>query len=200
MTRNHVGPIPDDITYGFVSAVVGDFLYVMGGRRNKDKKKDKRVHKYDFAAKTWLPCAPIPQNDGSGTQSGEAWGDKIYVLGGGEDEPLGPAILQIYDTAQDSWSRGPDLGAPHETAVSVAVDGKVYFFGGFEDAWEPGKLVDRETVNIYDTATDTWSTGPPLQPARADSAIAWVGDRFHLIGGYVGPGGTAIALHEVLYP
>lgn len=56
------------------------------------------------------------------------------------------------------WSSGTPVarGAIQETAA-VAVDGKIYVIGGFDD--DEGIVAH---VQIYDTATGTWSDGPDL--------------------------------------
>ena len=66
------------------------------------------------------------------------------------------------------WMTGPDVahGAIQETAA-VAVAGKIYVLGGFEG----NTIVPR--VQIYDTATSTWSDGPDLpMPLHHANAVS----------------------------
>ncbi|HEX5062645.1 MAG TPA: kelch repeat-containing protein [Kofleriaceae bacterium] len=81
----------------------------------------------------------------------------LAACGGTEPEPM--------DTG---WTTGADVaqGAIQETAA-VAVAGKVYLIGGLDDS--EGTVA---RVQVYDTATNTWSDGPPLpQPVHHANAI-----------------------------
>lgn len=186
--------IPSSYSYAFASAVVGDFLYVAGGRNGPDVNAP--MYKYDFISGRWSQCADIPQNLNYGSFSAAVWETKIYVMGG--DTPGGSTILQIYDTVSDEWSRGADLGAHFDAAAGAAVAGKLYFFGGVEQgAFFVPPL--RSEVNIYDIATDSWSVGAQMPTPRAFSTAQVVGDSIHVLGGF-DVKQEGLATHEVFYP
>jgi N-acetylneuraminic acid mutarotase len=185
--------IPAPYRYGFVSAVVGDFFYVIGGRDGGDTNAP--VHKYNLLEGTWSACANIPQNFGHGSLAGAAWDKKIYVLNG--DPEGGATILQIFDTVNDSWSYGKGIGAHYEAAAAVAYNGKVYFFGGIEDAWR-GENPTHNTQNIYDVGTNTWSTGESMPSARSSATAQLIDNGFHVLGG-LDDVGNGTAAHEVFY-
>ena len=130
--------------------------------------------------------------------AGAAWGNKIYVING--DAAGGATILQIYDTTTNSWSTGAGLGAHHEAAAALGHDGKVYFFGGVEEAWSNGPYVPRDAVNIYDTATDIWSTGANMPTPRWYSTVQRVGNGFHVLGGFFDADGNSTSAHDVFDP
>jgi N-acetylneuraminic acid mutarotase len=188
--------IPTAFTFGFASAVVGDFLYVIGGEAGGNI--NAAVHKYSFTQERWLPCAPIPQNRNNGSLVAAAWGDEIYVING--DQVGGTTILQIYDTLADSWSTGPDLAAHQEVAAAAALAGKVYFFGGVRNGYAEAPYAPLDVVNIFDTATHTWSTGTPLPSARMASTVQLMDGAFHLVGGYLGSSGTPTNEHLFFHP
>jgi N-acetylneuraminic acid mutarotase len=76
------------------------------------------------------------------------------------------------------WAAAPAMarGPTQETAV-VAVDGKVYVLGGFD---ESAAVID--AVQVFDTAACTWSAGPnlPKQVHHANAAV--VGGTIYVVG------------------
>lgn len=82
--------------------------------------------------------------------------------------------------AQATWvleSTTPTARA--QAAIAADTAGKIYLFGGYD---EGGSAFN--TVSIYDTVTDTWSTGPTMpQPTRGASAVHY-NNNIYVIGGY----------------
>lgn len=191
---NNLPNIPAEYEYGFVSAVVGDDLYVIGGYPQVEV--DAPVYKFDLVGEKWSVCQSIPQNEGAGSLAGAALGDKIYVLGGGAEGQ--GAILQIYDTLSDSWSRGRDLFSPLEAPSSLAFENKIYFFGGAVDQDTNSKDI-LNAVHIYNPNADTWSKGKDMQTARNFSTAQVFNGRFHVLGG-LDRDFNAISKHEIFTP
>jgi N-acetylneuraminic acid mutarotase len=78
----------------------------------------------------------------------------------------------------DTWKTAASM--PTARAFFGAVlgsDGRIYVVGGYNDS---GYL---SAVHAYDPSTNTWSATAPLQIARADLAVASVGNRLLAIGG-----------------
>lgn len=77
-----------------------------------------------------------------------------------------------------TWTSGTPVanGAVQETAA-VALDGKVYLLGGFDD--NEG-ITDR--VQIYDTVTSTWSDGPALPRTLHHITVATDGTTIYIAG------------------
>lgn len=89
----------------------------------------------------------------------------------------------IYDASADDWFEGTyaPSGWWHSSAVAMP-NSTVYVFGGVIPG-APGEYNDR--VLIYDTATDTWRTGPMNPHATYLGGAAALDDRrILLIGGY----------------
>jgi N-acetylneuraminic acid mutarotase len=86
------------------------------------------------------------------------------------------------------WSTGTAVaqGAIQETAA-VAVAGKIYLIGGFDD--NEG-IVAR--VQVYDTATGVWSDGPALPRAVHHANVATDGVAIYVLGALSGTNFTAI--------
>jgi N-acetylneuraminic acid mutarotase len=172
--------VPGGYRYGFASAVVSGFLYLIGGRDQAETSG--AGYKYEFATGTWSPIAGIPENQGSGSLAAAAWGKRIYVING--DAAGGDTLLQIYNTSTNVWTSGPRLSAHSEGAAAVADQGKVYFFGGIESAYDAQGAV-RNTVRIFDTSSGLWSDGPAISTARFRFDAVHANGAFLLFGGFL---------------
>ncbi len=172
--------IPDAFSYGFASAVTGGFLYLIGGR--DQDAASAHSYKYNFSSGAWSPIAPIPQNEGRGSLAAAIWNNTIYVING--DAPGGTTSLQVYDVAANQWSSGPKLASHHEGAAGAALAGELYFFGGIESVYDAGGAV-RQTLNIYDVASKSWSTGANMGTGRFRLSAVPVDDAIYVFGGFI---------------
>jgi len=81
-------------------------------------------------------------------------------------------------TPTGGWASAPALPAgPTQETATVAVGGKVYVIGGFN-----GTAGVVRSVQIYDTATCTWSLGPELPMAVHHANVADVGGTIYVLG------------------
>ncbi|UCH13069.1 MAG: hypothetical protein JSV22_08105, partial [Bacteroidales bacterium] len=86
---------------------------------------------------------------------------KIYAIGGaqqifGNPTPTTTSI-DAYDPEQDSWTHITDMPVSRYDHTASLVGSKIYIIGGYDDPYtQPFSQVD-----IYDLATDTWTTGAP---------------------------------------
>lgn len=86
------------------------------------------------------------------------------------------------------WSTAPSVkgGAIQETAV-VALDGKIYVLGGFD-----ASIAVVSAVRIFDTASCSWSDGPPLPKAVHHANAAVADDTIYVLGAIQGTSFTAL--------
>jgi hypothetical protein len=106
------------------------------------------------------------------------------------------AVLLLSEAACEDRTSTPPIGggglewrdlAPtpsKRTEVATAVGGPfIYVMGGFADSEETVG-----TVEVYDTRTDVWETGPELPvPVNHPMAAGFQGEPY-VFGGYTGPG------------
>jgi hypothetical protein len=79
------------------------------------------------------------------------------------------------------------------TEVAGAVwEGRIVVVGGLDAA---GRAV--AAVDVYDPATDAWQAGPELPEPLHHTAVATLGDRVYVIGGYAIEGGRWVPRAEV---
>ena len=109
---------------------------------------------------------------------------KMFVFGGFQVEP--PITLfpidgnEVYAPATNTWSTFAPLPVPITHVGSAIVDKTVWLAGGYA-LFDFQQIVNH--VYIYDTETDSWTTGPPLPLARAGGALARNGRKLHYFSG-----------------
>jgi N-acetylneuraminic acid mutarotase len=81
---------------------------------------------------------------------------KIYAIGGyGVDGYV--AVNECYDPKTDTWVTLKSMPTPRRDFGIVAYEGKIYCIGGGA-AGERGLIALLNTNEVYDIATDSWST------------------------------------------
>lgn len=119
-------------------AVVGDTMYVVGGRRSGRTNVKGGVLALDLAAapeaRAWASRADMPTPRGG--LMAAAVGGKIYTFGGEGDEAQGAGPggvyheVEVYDTEADSWEKLPSMASPRHGSGAAAVAGRIYIPGG----------------------------------------------------------------------
>jgi N-acetylneuraminic acid mutarotase len=120
-------------------------------------------------------------------------GGKIYVIGGftGSDYIT---TIQVYDPATDSWDSIPNATGTFTARrgmSSVVVGGKIYTFGGANGSGGSNGSGALNNVEVFDPATNVWSTLPDMPTARWRSCAVLISGKIYVMGGYVsGPVNT----------
>ncbi|OCQ23705.1 hypothetical protein A7985_07115 [Pseudoalteromonas luteoviolacea] len=118
------------------SAVIGDKIYVIGGRvTSADNKNVRDVEVYDVKKDTWTTVAPLPV--ASGGLSASVLDNKIIVSGGEVFGPnsnwrAGQAFKQVwsYDPVNDTWTSLHDMPTPRHGHGMVTLNNTLYVIGG----------------------------------------------------------------------
>ncbi len=81
--------------------------------------------------------------------------------------------------------RAAELPQPRTEVAGAVWEGRIVVVGGLDE----GAAVSERT-DIYDPDTDTWTAGPDLPVALHHTAVAALGGRVYVVGGYsIGPDG-----------
>ena len=150
---------------------------------------------------SWSSIAPLslPRHSGAVVEAdgllyvigGIEYGNQILVYGQTYEVTSG-TLVEAYDPASGAWERLADLPYPinmmaqqaegRQWSAAAAYAGSIYLFGG---ANLNGDV--RDTIDVYDIASDTWTAGVAVlpEPVCAMSA-ATIGDRIYLFGGTTG--------------
>lgn len=150
-------------------------IYVMGGGGTN------QFYIYDIAGDNWLVGAALPRNVWGAAAA--AWEGKVILAGGDDDFWIGGTSNQvdIYDIATNSW-QGTGTSMPEAVVIPgyVQAGAHLYIVGGWGDA-APG--VNVGIAQRYSLENDTWESGPALNIARADLALAMTNEALYAIGG-----------------
>jgi Kelch motif protein len=182
-------PMPSTLA-GHATAVHAGKIYVFGGSTKSGPYQTDAVNAYDPLANAWTPKRSMPEYPAAVPQSIAAHtiGDKIYVLLGGTSSLQLHNALYEYDPVADRWT----LKAPRPTYrtrfASAAVNGLLYVIGGSGQIGNgPGSMGNsvetKSHVEIYDPATNSWSTGAPMPTALSESRACVVGTQIYVFGG-----------------
>ncbi len=114
-----------------------------------------------------------------------AVGGKLYVMGGWDtnDGYGGPPVgnNEVYDPATNTWATKAPMPVPVRGAACAAIGTKIYVAGGSKTVRDVPDYDN--TLQIYDTATDTWAIGPPM-PTPRDLVTGFAAQgTFHVMGG-----------------
>lgn len=94
-------------------------------------------------------------------------------------------------TADKPWVALAALPVPAADLAGVAVNGKLYLFGGRDGVRPTGLVLE------YDAAADTWTRKKPMPLAVHRFAVATYGDQIYLFGGFKYPDNGANAWQPV---
>jgi N-acetylneuraminic acid mutarotase len=152
------------------AAVIAGKIYVSGGN-GPGVRQSRKLFVYSPGSNTWARKADVPVRSSHGLTSAIA--GKLYVVSGFcECTPAIPPRLYRYDPATDTWTRRAD--PPHGVAGGVGgvINGKFYV------------SPDGSSVDVYDPATNRWSSplGPQDAPIENATGLAFNGKLF-VIGG-----------------
>lgn len=163
--------------HGAAAAVVGGLLYVVGGINQSENRHLAGLEVYDPATNSWSIKTPmtVPRY----VPQAVAIGSKLYVIGGcvGWCAPTTDAV-EVYDTASDTWTKLHPQAFPRGSADVAVANGRIVVAGGCCGATQSDTSLMGSRVEVYDPATDAWTTKK---------------------GHYVGSGGAAGAIDGKVY-
>ncbi len=161
-----------------VAALLNGSIYVIGGfDPSYYWSADPTVEVYNIASNTWSTGTPLPT--GCSWASAVALNGKIYVLGGVGSDYFN--TMQIFDPSTNAWSSGPSFTGGRYLCAATTYNGKIYLIGG--DSWETGSDVVYNDIQVYDPATNTWTSKTPMpSPYSGLSAVALSG-KIYVFGG-----------------
>ena len=174
---------------GFATAVYENKIYVIGG--SVGDSFTGRVEVYDPVDDIWksLASMPTPRAD----LTANVVGDKIYLIGGQISSNVSPYytqtdITQVYDIKTNTWSTNTSMPTALQGYASVVVGTKIYIIGGSRHSLS-GIDTSTSALQIYDTQTDRWTTGQPLNyPSSYGAAAVTTGiiapTKIYYIGGF----------------
>ncbi len=177
--------------YDIAAVAAGNKIFFGGGEIGDGTWPVNTVDIYDVSTNTWT----VAHLSGAGNSIKAATiGDKVFFAGGdpGFNGTLGvdrPKQVDIYDISTQTWSTALLSSRKGNSLSAVAANNKVYFAGG--DDWRANPNTGysdwytSNTIDIYDNATNTWSTSLLTEGMAAFAAIS-VANKIYWAGGITG--------------
>jgi len=180
------------------SALLGDELYVVGGRRAREwlSSVERATLHADGSIGPFVSLPRASLSIGRANHSSTVVGDSIYVIGGavndGRGYPLHRADIE-YATVNARGDLAPSSVIPETLAMArsahatVVADDSLYLIGG---SAERGLSSVEHTRILADGSLSPWEIAPDValsKPRRAASSVV-VGDWLYIIGGTVDDG------------
>jgi N-acetylneuraminic acid mutarotase len=98
------------------------------------------------------------------------------------------ATTALAQMPQSPWKKGAPFPEPDEELYGVALNGKMYVIGG----WDDGKA--RGANYEYDPATDKWTKKQSMPRPAHHAALAAANGKIYVFGGFVPPKDTQVPL------
>src|SRR5262249_31282831 len=136
-------------------------------------------------------CNPAWQNETAMTNARRnpatvVVGSNLYAITGFNAAPDYTAANERFNGS--SWATLAPIPLPHAQSRGTALGTNIYVPGGFNSISSTGPL---DTMQIYNTATDTWSSGAAMPGTRGGVATATFNGLVYIIAGYTTPFPTA---------
>ena len=145
---------PMSATSYLATASYGTYVYQLDGTTPKSLK-------YSTTTDAWTVIKSIPTGRMGDSAGAVTVGTRIYVFGGANN-PLSASNTNLrneaYDTQTDTWATKAALPS-RQTNGAVGVKGNTAFVAGGSPAVN--------TLQIYDAAADSWTSGIAALPTHA---------------------------------
>ena len=171
-----------DYTIDVYSAGVasdGTFVYAAGGYSwTGGGSYITDFGRYDPAANTWTPLAPLPPAQGGAPLVFNPNDNKLYLFGGVGGTSVS-ANTWIYDIATDVWTAGPPLPGPRQQMAGGFFNGLIYLVAGYDST-----AVTPQSQNWeFDPAAGTFTARADLPSTLGGPAFVAADGLFYIIGG-----------------
>ena len=181
--------------YDLGVVAVNGKIYAIGGRTGKVYQGEyaplRTNEMYDPVSNTWTTKALMPT---ARFYFGIAVVmNKIYVFGGQRGYNMsdagGPILCpstEVYDPAMDTWETKTPMPTPRTQLRANAVNDLIYLIGG--TIYKSGYSSYSSKLNeVYDPATDTWTTKAPTPTSEVNGyGSAVVDNKIFIVGGSSG--------------
>jgi len=199
-------PMPDVRAF-MASGYFNGKIYLVGGYNTGNVDPSfGQVWEYDPVLNTWntsrMSMPATLGGPGFGIINGH-----MYVAGGRDLNNTNLNTLYDYDIAANTWTTRASMPSGVNVPGSAVIAGKLWVFGGGNPFTGPStapksgnkgvtgvrawfkRLFNPDTTNalqVYDPATNTWTSGPTLNQQRSFPVGTAVGNTAVAVGGYTG--------------
>ena len=172
--RTYEDPMPSGPDDSFCLASLGDYLYLLGGSRNRSKvlRFCPRWLKWDeLCSMRW---------DRFGFGAAVLRG-QIYAVGGASRLSLRALrSVERYDPEHDTWHAVAGMRKRRRLLGVAALGDRIYAAGGNVDFQSPAM----SSVEVYDVDTDKWTLVRAMSVPRSSLAAVAHSGMLYVLGGY----------------
>jgi hypothetical protein len=139
------------------------------------------------AGDSWVAKAPLPI--GTLGMKAVAVNGEIYAIG----HNYQGTFNYVYFPSNNSWAAKDPMPNDQYDFCIANYQNKIYVMGGWVD-WNDGRTytnVITGAAQVYNIATDIWTTGASMPTPRASFQANVVNGKIYVIGGTLPGGGTA---------
>ncbi len=108
--------------------------------------------------------------------------NKIYAIGGVNNGDFLKTV-EVYDPVTNQWAALTDMPTARSGLGIAVVNNLIYTIGG--GYRNGGAVTNYAIVELYDPATDKWSTLTSMPTARTGLGVAVVNNKIYAIGGMI---------------
>jgi Kelch motif len=167
-------PIPEAVDHAAAAGLDG-YLYVAGG--DIERMVTNKFWRYDPIEDAWTPMPPLPVPRYGATM--QAFGGKLYVIGGAAGHGNDESSLEVYDPDTRSWQLIADALAVERYASATALlENRILLLGGRNRDEQ-----NFSSCDLYDPLSNRWSGCASMHLGRSGFGIAVVDRRIFAIGG-----------------
>ncbi|KFV62372.1 Kelch-like 33, partial [Dryobates pubescens] len=180
-----LGRFPDGPRFRHAVAVVGNTLYILGGKHYYGVYDTlASVYRYQPMEDAWERLASM--SCGRSYFAAAALGEFIYALGGSSGEQYCTDTVECYDLANDTWRRCQPLPMAVCGHAACALDGALYVSGGFDEACQCQAFLLRYTPGAPATLL------APMNGHRAGHVMEEAGGQLYVAGGLCQQAGPVV--------
>jgi hypothetical protein len=168
-------PLPIPMHHPNVAAI-GSKIYVAGGFSDPGFTPVSATFELDIDTEAWTPLPDLRRARAAG--AAVAYNGRLYVFGGDAGD-RSVTDTSVFDPSTTQWMELAAMPTARNHMGAAVLRGRIYVVGG-----RPGNLSVNE---VYDPASDTWTTKPPMPTPRSGHAIGAVGTSLIAFGGEGNP-------------
>ncbi|XP_072369859.1 kelch-like protein 13 isoform X1 [Scyliorhinus torazame] len=158
-------------------AVIGNFLFVVGGQSNYDTKGKTAVdttYRYDPRYNKWKQMGSL--NEKRTFFHLSALKGNLYAVGG-RNVAGELATVERYNPATNEWTYATRMNEPHYGHAGTVHGGYMYISGGItHDTFQ-------KELQCYNPETNSWFRKSDMSTVRGLHCMCSVRDRLYVIGG-----------------
>ncbi len=179
-TWSTLAPMPGGRYSGDGAGVINGKLYVAGGWTYSPSLPNNNLWVYDPPTNTWTSKANMPILSGCGATG--VMNGLLYVYTPCDGYSAFANYLHAYDPGTNTWTGKTAPPHAHQGGAGAVIGGKFYLVGGWDELGSASTNITG-TLDVYDPATDTWTTKAPMPTARQLLAAGVIGGKLYAVGG-----------------